>query len=67
MTNDEPLSGTILTSTEGDDGKVQIVLYERHQVEETGRVMRHELTMYEMQHLHELLTRALWGQVRNLL
>lgn len=59
--------GLILTATEGDANRVQIALYERHAPDEPGKVMRHELTLYEMERLHTLLTQALWSQIRNLL
>jgi hypothetical protein len=57
---------TILTSTEGDDRRVQIAIYERHEAGEPGAVMRHELSLYEMQRLHEMLTDALWAHIRRM-
>jgi hypothetical protein len=56
--------GTIFTSTEGEASRVQIAIYEKHELDEVGSVMRHELTLYEMHHLHELLTDALWTLLR---
>jgi hypothetical protein len=58
--------GIVLTSTEGEFGRVQVALYERHAPDQVGNVMRHELTVSEMEHLHTLLTRALWSQIRNM-
>lgn len=58
--------GIIMTSTETDPGRVQISLYERHDPGEPGAIMRHELTLFEMAHLHQLLVKALHFHISNM-
>ena len=67
MSDEDDAQRIILTAIETDLGLVQVALYERHQPGEPGLALRHELTLYEMEHLHTILTRALWAQIRNLI
>lgn len=58
--------GIVLTSTENKPGEVVISMYEKHKPGEPGTIMRHQLSLNEMQHLHEALTRALWWHTQTI-
>lgn len=53
---------TFFTTTEGEPGRIQIAMFEGHGADE--RAMRRELSVGQMQDLHEKLTKALWDHMR---
>jgi len=56
----------IVTTFETLPGQITLALYERHAIGEPGLVMRKDLDLFEMERLHEALTRALWSHVRQM-
>ena len=57
------MSDRIFVSTiEDSPGRIHIALFEGHGADQVA--MRKELTAAEMQHMHALLTKALWDRYR---
>jgi hypothetical protein len=53
-----------VTTIEDSPGRVHIAMFTGHG--EKQKVMRKELSLFEMQEMHEKLTRALWDRTRKL-
>jgi hypothetical protein len=56
--------GFVLTAIEGSPGQVTLAVYEHHDIGKPGIIIRKELTLFEMERLHTVITKALWWHAR---